>query len=146
MMVSIAKRLHVKIQDSPAIAYTVPESIFPYPPSDQSVSADEAELEFTYQETPFSFRVVRKANNEVLFDSSAESLIFQDEYLRLRTALPASPNLYGLGEHADDFKLGTTGYTRTLWSRDSYGIPEGTNLYGNHPGKSFTTNPLRCLQ
>lgn len=25
------------------------------------------------------------------------------------------------------------GISRTLWSRDSYGIPTGTNLYGNHP-------------
>ena len=24
-------------------------------------------------------------------------------------------------------------YTRTLWSRDAYGISQGTNLYGNHP-------------
>ncbi|KKY25286.1 putative alpha-glucosidase [Phaeomoniella chlamydospora] len=29
--------------------------------------------------------------------------------------------------------LNTTNYTRNLWSRDAYGIPEGTNLYGNHP-------------
>ncbi|USW53328.1 Putative glycoside hydrolase family 31, galactose mutarotase-like domain superfamily [Septoria linicola] len=128
-----AKRLHVKLQDSPAIAYTVPESVFPYPSSNASVSADEAELEFSYEQSPFSFRVVRKVNNEVLFDSSAESLIFQDQYLRLRTALPGHVSLYGLGEHSDNFRLNSTNYTRTLWSRDSYGIPEGTNLYGNHP-------------
>ena len=78
----------------------MPESVFPYPSSNSSVSPDDAELEFVYQETPFSFRVIRKANSEVLFDSSAESLIFQDEYLRLRTALPDGPNLYGLGEHS----------------------------------------------
>lgn len=29
--------------------------------------------------------------------------------------------------------LNTTDYTRTLWSRDAYTIPAGTNLYGNHP-------------
>jgi len=29
--------------------------------------------------------------------------------------------------------LNTTNYTRTLWSRDAYSIPSGTNLYGNHP-------------
>ncbi|GIZ37193.1 hypothetical protein CKM354_000065000 [Cercospora kikuchii] len=128
-----AKRLHVKIQDEPAIAYTVPESVFPYPSSNNSVSADDAELKFAYEESPFSFRVIRKSTNDILFDSSAESLIFQDEYLRLRTALPENPNLYGLGEHSDNFRLNTTNNTRTLWSRDSYGIPEGTNLYGNHP-------------
>lgn len=29
--------------------------------------------------------------------------------------------------------LNTTDYIRTLWSRDAYTIPPGTNLYGNHP-------------
>ena len=26
--------------------------------------------------------------------------------------------------------LNTTNYTRTLWNRDSYRIPTGSNLYG----------------
>ena len=47
--------------------------------------------------------------------------------------MPADPNLYGLGEHSDPFRLGTTKYTRTLLSRDAYEIPPNTNLYGNHP-------------
>lgn len=96
-------------------------------------SAEESELRFDWEASPFSFRVTRKENDEVLFDSSAASLIFEEEYLRLRTSLPENPNLYGMGEHADDFRLNTTNYTRTLWNRDSYGIPEGTNLYGSHP-------------
>lgn len=31
--------------------------------------------------------------------------------------------------------LNTTNYTRTLWNRDSYRIPTGSNLYGyvKHP-------------
>lgn len=29
--------------------------------------------------------------------------------------------------------LNTTNYTRTIWNRDSYRIPEGSNLYGAHP-------------
>jgi len=60
-------------------------------------------------------------------------MVFEDQYLRLRTSLPENPNLYGLGEHTDPLHLNTTDYTRTLWSRDSYGVPAGTNLYGNHP-------------
>ena len=51
----------------------------------------------------------------------------------MRTKLPENPNLYGLGEHSDPFRLNTTKYVRTLWSRDAYGIPAGSNLYGNHP-------------
>jgi alpha-glucosidase len=68
-----------------------------------------------------------------LFDSSAAPLVFQSQYLRLRTKLPENPNLYGLGEHSDPFRLNTTGYIRTLWSQDSFGVPERSNLYGNHP-------------
>jgi len=41
--------------------------------------------------------------------------------------------LYGLGEHSDPLRLKYTNYIRTLWSQDAYGIPEGANLYGNHP-------------
>lgn len=29
--------------------------------------------------------------------------------------------------------LNTSDYTRTLWNRDSYRIPRGSNLYGSHP-------------
>lgn len=29
--------------------------------------------------------------------------------------------------------LNTTDYTRTLWNRDAYATPPGTNLYGDHP-------------
>lgn len=68
-----------------------------------------------------------------MFDTSASNLIFQSQYLNLRTWLPDDPNLYGLGEQSDSLRLQTTNYTRTLWSRDSPAIPSHTNLYGNHP-------------
>ena len=59
--------------------------------------------------------------------------MFESQYLNVRTALPSQPYLYGLGEDTDPFRLNYTNYTRTLWSRDAYLIPTGTNLYGNHP-------------
>lgn len=128
-----ATRLHVKIEDAAGIAYQVPTSVFSTPDTSNSVPAADSDLEFRHEASPFSFSVVRKSNGEVLFDSSAAPLVFEDQYLRLRTALPEDPNLYGLGEHSDSLRLNTSDYTRTLWSRDSYGIPSGTNLYGNHP-------------
>lgn len=51
----------------------------------------------------------------------------------MKTNLPTNPNIYGLGEHTDTFRLPTHNYTRTFWSRDAYGVPSATNLYGNHP-------------
>lgn len=110
----------------------MPESVVPRPNATDSVTASDAQLQFTYTEKPFSFAVSRQGG-EVLFDTSSSPIIFESQYLRLRTALPSEPNLYGLGEHSDHFRLNTSNYTRTLWSRDAYSIPPGTNLYGNHP-------------
>lgn len=128
-----ADRLHIKIEDAAGIAYQVPESIFERPNASESVSMDQTQLSFAWKEDPFSFTVVRRYSGEVLFDSSAAPFVFSNQYIRLRTSLPSQPNLYGLGEHSDNLRLNTTNYTRTLWSRDAYGVPSGTNLYGNHP-------------
>ncbi|KAK3619563.1 hypothetical protein LTR56_023943 [Elasticomyces elasticus] len=126
-------RLHVKIQDAANQVYQVPSSVFERPSPNGDCSADSADIVFNYVESPFSFSVTRSSTNETLFDTSAASLIFESQYLRLRTSLPASPSLYGLGEHTDPFMLNTTNYTRTIWNRDAYLIPTGTNLYGDHP-------------
>lgn len=90
-------------------------------------------MKFDYTESPFSFSVSRSDSGEVLFDTSAANIVFESQYLRLRTKLPENPSLYGLGEHSDPFMLNTTDYIRTFWSQDSFGVPEGANLYGNHP-------------
>lgn len=123
-------RLHVKIQDAANSVYQVPESVFPRPSASQGVT--NAALSFNYTESPFTFTVSRSDTGEVLFDTSAASLVFETQYLRLRTKLPEDPNIYGLGEHADAFRLNTTDYIRTLWSAD-LSTPSGENLYGNHP-------------
>ncbi|OTB04024.1 glycoside hydrolase family 31 protein [Hypoxylon sp. CI-4A] len=125
-------RLHVKIQDAANNVYQIPESVLPRPESQDFDEAQSA-LKFDYTESPFSFNVSRSDTGEVLFDTSAASLVFESQYLRLRTKLPENPSLYGLGEHSDPFMLNTTDYIRTFWSQDAYSVPEGANLYGNHP-------------
>lgn len=126
-------RLHIKIYDAAQVVYQVPTVVLPRPGPDGQSGADSSALSFAWTENPFSFKVVRKSNQDVLFDSSAAPLVIESQYLRLRTKLPDSPSLYGLGEHTDPFMLNTTNYIRTLWSRDAYLVPSGTNLYGNHP-------------
>ncbi|KAJ5925887.1 Glycoside hydrolase family 31 [Penicillium verhagenii] len=123
-------RLHVLIQDADEDVYQVPETVLPRP-SSQGTHRDNSALRFDYQPEPFSFRVLR--GDQVLFDTTDTNIVFETQYLNLRTWLPDDPNLYGLGEHSDSLRLPTTSYTRTLWSRDAYQIPAGTNLYGNHP-------------
>ncbi|KAK1810917.1 hypothetical protein LTR12_014716 [Friedmanniomyces endolithicus] len=127
------QRLHVKIQDAGNQVYQVPSSVFDRPSSSAGGSASAFKLEFKYVEEPFSFSVVRCSTGEALFDTSAATLVFETQYVRLRTSLPQSPSLYGLGESTDPFMLNTTNYTRTIWNRDAYLVPPGTNLYGDHP-------------
>lgn len=90
-------------------------------------------LLFTYTTNPFTFTVTRRSTGEILFDTTSSPLIFERQFLWLRTRLPESPSIYGLGEHTDSFRLPTQGYTRTLWARDAGGVPYRSNLYGSHP-------------
>ena len=123
------------IYDAAQTVYQVPSSVFPRP-SAGGVNPNTSALSFSYTENPFSFGVSRQGASDAIFDTTGVPLIFESQYLRLRNYFPSSvgsPNLYGLGEHTDPFKLNTTDYIRTLWSRDAYEIPPGTNLYGNHP-------------
>ena len=126
-------RIHLKITDASNIRYEVPKSVFPRPAVDPRVRPDAAQIKFTYTTAPFSFNISRSRTDEVLFTTVNHALIFEPQYLRLKTTLPPMANIYGLGEHTEPFRLNETNTTRTLWSRDAYGIPRGTNLYGNHP-------------
>ena len=126
-------RIHLKISDASSIRYEVPESVFPRPAVDPNVRPDAAQIKFTYTTAPFSFNISRSCTGEVLFTTVNHVLIFEPQYLRLKTTLPPMANIYGLGEHTEPFRLDVTNTTRTLWSRDAFGIPRGTNLYGNHP-------------
>jgi alpha-glucosidase len=130
--ISVDDRLHVKIFDAEENVFQVQEQIMPRPKNENAASSAAA-LKFDLVMSPFSFTVTRKSNNEVLFDTSAAQLIFEDQYLRLRTKLPANPNLYGLGEHSDAFRLTTSRYERVLWNAESPYIPNNANLYGSHP-------------
>ncbi|KAF8528914.1 glycoside hydrolase family 31 protein [Hysterangium stoloniferum] len=125
-------RIHVKITDKNNVRYEVPEAVLPRP-SSKNVSRTSADINFDFIASPFSFSITRMSNGDVLFDTKGFPLIFEPQYLRVKTALPKNANLYGLGEHTDPFRLPLENYTRTLWSRDAFGVPSGTNLYGNHP-------------
>ncbi|KAB5595830.1 Alpha-glucosidase [Ceratobasidium theobromae] len=124
-------RVHVKIGDAAGKRYQVPEDVFPR--SKSRVTASSANLVFKYVPSPFSFSVSRKKTGEVLFDTKGSTLVFEEQYLRLKTAVPNNANIYGLGEHTNSFRLDPSNTTRTLWNRDAYGVAPGTNLYGAHP-------------
>jgi alpha-glucosidase len=123
-------RIHLKITDPAVERYEVPDSVVSRP---SGTSAGAHEIYFNYTTNPFSFSISRTQSNEVLFSTEGYPIIFEPQYIRVKTALPPNPNVYGLGEHTDSFRLPTNNYTRTMWSRDAYGVPNNTNLYGNHP-------------
>ncbi|KDQ10939.1 glycoside hydrolase family 31 protein [Botryobasidium botryosum FD-172 SS1] len=126
-----SSRIHVKIADPEGKRYQVPESVLPRPSSSNCNSAS-ASILFKYIASPFSFSIVRNGTNEVLFDTSSYPLIFEPQYLRIKTSLPQNANIYGLGEHSDPFHL-PHGITCTMWARDAYGIPVNSNLYSSQP-------------
>lgn len=99
----------------------MPTALFPRPSITNPVDDSTADIKFAYTSSPFSFTVSRRSTGEVLFDSSAGALVFEPQYLRLKTKLPSQANLYGLGEHSDSFRLDPTNTTRTFWNRDAYG-------------------------
>ncbi|KAH9009114.1 alpha-glucosidase [Lactarius deliciosus] len=126
-------RIHLKITDASSARYEVPESVLPRPSADPHVRMEAVQLEFKYTTSPFSFNISRARSGEVLFTTTSHPLIFEPQYLRLKTTLPAAANIYGLGEHTEPFRLDASNTTRTLWARDAFGVPRGTNLYGSHP-------------
>jgi alpha-glucosidase len=101
-------------------------------PQNENAAASSTALQFDVVASPFSFTVTRKDNGEVLFDTTVGKLVFEKQYVRWRTALPANPNIYGLGEHSDSFRFPTTD-RRVLWNSESPNIPQNSNLYGSHP-------------
>ncbi|KAJ3569944.1 hypothetical protein NPX13_g5907 [Xylaria arbuscula] len=125
-------RLHVKIYDAGLQVYQIQESVLPRPSGD-GVLASDSTLQFQLTEDPFSFSITRADSDEVLFNTNGTSLIFESQYVNLRTSLPEDPNLYGLGEHSDSFRLSTDNYKRTFWNAESPFIPRNSNLYGSHP-------------
>ncbi|KAF7353798.1 Glycoside hydrolase family 31 protein [Mycena venus] len=125
-------RIHVKITDPTSARYEVPESVLPRPSDANPVNPKSAAIKFSYTTSPFSFAIQRTSTNEVLFSTASHPIIYEPQYLRVKTNLEPNANIYGLGEHTNNFRLDPDNTTLTLWSRDAYGVPTDTNLYGNH--------------
>ncbi|PVG01300.1 alpha-glucosidase [Serendipita vermifera] len=100
-------RIHLKITDPAGQRYQVPESVFPRPDA-WSGTRSSPNIKFEYTHRPFSFAVVRSSRSggkETLFNTTGYPLVFEPQYLRVKTSLPAQANIYGLGEHTNSFRL-----------------------------------------
>lgn len=124
-------RLHVKISDAAEDVYQIPPEVLSFPQGSNE-TADPL-LKFSYTESPFSFTVQRSDTNETLFDTSANPLIFEPQFVHLRTWMPTDPYIYGLGEDVDSFRRQTTDYKRTIYNVGDAFLPKNANLYSSHP-------------
>ena len=104
----------MKITDAANQRYEIPEDLIPRPGASDDAGQDTAAINFNYTESPFSFTVYRTSTDEVLFNTASHTLIFEDQYLRVKTSLPDGANIYGLGEHTHGFRLDNHDTTLTL--------------------------------
>lgn len=99
-----ADRLRVRITDAEGKAHIVPDDVAAWPKIDEhTVSGDESNLAIDYEHDPFSFKVTRKSDGEVLFDTTGNALIFEEQYVRVKSALAEGSNIQGLAQHSDNF-------------------------------------------
>ena len=129
-------RLHVNIKPSHITShnqswYILPEKYVPAP-KQGSGKKSSSDLTFSWSNSPsFGFNVTRASTGDVLFSTTGNKLVFENQFIEFVTEMPENYNLYGLGEVIHGLRLGNN-FTRTIYAAD-VGDPIDTNLYGSHP-------------
>lgn len=129
-------RLHVNITPSHITShnqswYLLPEEYVPAP-KQGSGTKSSSDLAFSWSNTPsFGFNVTRASTGDVLFSTTGNKLVFENQFIEIVTEMPENYNLYGLGEVIHGLRLGNN-LTRTIYAADT-GDPIDLNIYGSHP-------------
>ncbi|KAJ5053505.1 hypothetical protein NUH16_010577 [Penicillium rubens] len=130
-----ADRLHVAIVPTHigaenATQYLIPQGYLAEPEVEEpNVVSD---LEFSWTNDPsFGFEVTRNSTKDVLFSTKGTRIVFENQFVEFKSALPKNYNLYGLGESVHGFRLGNN-YTKTYYAADA-GATVDINVYGAHP-------------
>ena len=105
-----------------------------------------SDLRFSWRTSPsFSFKIERASSGDVLFDTTGNILVFEDQFLELRTHMVPEYNIYGLAESLHSFRLGDD-WTQTFWS--SYNLENDNvidvNGHSTHP--MYLENSLQWRQ
>jgi alpha-glucosidase len=113
----LAVRIYPKhVDSSNSSHYILDSDVAPQPIVDDGYDAGNSDLVFTWSNDPsFAFKVARKRNGEVLFDTTGNKLVFEDRFLELSTSMVDDYNIYGLAESLHSFRLGTN-WTQTFWA------------------------------
>lgn len=131
------QRLNVKVYPKYIVPrnsslYILSPTLTPLPVGDGSTTAASSDFKFQWTNSPsFQFEVTRVNDGEVVFTTYGNKLVFEDQFLELKTSMVKNYNVYGLAENIHDFRLGNN-YTQTFYAADS-GNPVDGNLYGTHP-------------
>lgn len=104
--------------------YLLPEDLVPKPNLDTSTVVDENDLAFSWSNEPsFNFKVTLKTTGDTLFNTEGSVLVFENQFIEFVSALPENYNLYGLGEHIHDLRLGNN-FTVTTYAADIGDAPD----------------------
>ncbi|XP_040830836.1 sucrase-isomaltase, intestinal [Ochotona curzoniae] len=123
-----ANRLRIKLTDANNARYEVPHQ---YVTEFTGPAATNTLYNVEVTQNPFSIRVTRRSNNNILFDTSVGPLVYSDQYLQISTRLP-SQYMYGLGEHVHKrFRHDLYWKTWPIFTRDQHTADHTDNLYGH---------------
>jgi hypothetical protein len=127
--------VHVKITDAKdKKRYEVPYELNkPETLVDKSKSKAQFKLEQTDNGLIY-FKIVRKSNNEVLFDTSFGGFVYTDQFLQIATKIN-SPYIYGFGENNHESLKHDLNYRSWgMFARDhAPGWGDNLNNYGFQP-------------
>lgn len=106
------------VDSSNASWYHLSEDTVPRPKSGKHASRENSDLEFKWSNSPsFSFKIIRKSTGDAIFDTTGSVLVFENQFTEFVTSLPEDYNLYGLGEHIQQFHL-LENLTLTMYASD----------------------------
>lgn len=143
--------IHLKIIDALHTRWEIPSYLVPSPftnhtsvlkpaefsESDSFYVLQSPKMILKIQYSPFNFAIIRKSDNEVLFDtnhpdSEWNSIIYNRQFLQISSKLPKNAHLYGFGERAHPFRLDSKNSRLAFFARDTV-TSRGQNVYGVHP-------------
>ncbi|KAL3479680.1 glycosyl hydrolases family 31-domain-containing protein [Aspergillus californicus] len=132
-----ADRLNIQIvpthvDASNASWYFLSEDVIPRAHSSSNGSFAHHNLDFSWSNDPsFHFRVIRKTTGDVLFNTEGSVLVYENQFIEFVSSLPDDYNLYGFGEHTQQFRI-LDNNTMTMYANDG-GNDIDKNMYGSHP-------------
>jgi len=120
----------IKITDQTSTRWEIPQSVLSRPSISKKPSTQK--YSFSYTESPFTFKVIRKADNVVVFNMD-NTFVFKDQYIELTASIDSSAKTYGIGESARLNHALAPNSRSTLWASDTAAMDKYTNLYSSYP-------------